>query len=90
MTVREQGERDELTVEIMFAFVTASVLAAVVACALAAPAWLLALDGGPERAVHLTALACAGAAWIWRAASVLHRHARPSPGSATSRGADAA
>ena len=81
MATHSQAERDDMTVEIAFAVVSALFLACVTGAALASPIFLLHLHGAAMRTMLVAAAACAIAVLLWRLARVLwHFDDRPRPG----------
>ncbi|WP_107407895.1 MULTISPECIES: DUF6332 family protein [unclassified Streptomyces] len=76
-----QARRDAATVEIGFAVCTGALLAGALFCLVGAPALLLDLDGGTERAVVAAAWTAATAGFALRVARVLWRFTRAGAGS---------
>ncbi|MER5885901.1 DUF6332 family protein [Streptomyces sp. NPDC001941] len=68
-----RGEKDTATVEIMFALVTASLLAAVVFGIFYAPTLVVGTTTAEGRALLLAGTVAAGLAWVWRVVRVLTR-----------------
>ena len=75
---RGQAERDAITVEIGYALCSAAFAAAVVYGAVAGPALLFELPGGPERTLRVVGAGLAAVLFLARVVSVLVRFRRAS------------
>ncbi|MEU6313099.1 DUF6332 family protein [Streptomyces sp. NPDC047014] len=73
MGSESRWEKDAMTVEIMFALVTAGVLAAAVFGLLVVPALALGVSGAAREKLLVGAGVLAAAAAVWRVARVLLR-----------------
>ncbi|MFC4496131.1 DUF6332 family protein [Streptomyces ovatisporus] len=66
-------DKDAMTVEIVFALVTAAVLAAVVFGAVLALTWALGVSGSADKGVSVAGALLGAAAGLWRLVRVLRR-----------------
>ncbi|SCK33691.1 hypothetical protein H181DRAFT_02761 [Streptomyces sp. WMMB 714] len=66
-------DKDAMTVEIVFALVTAVALAAVVFVAALALAWALGVSGPADKGVSVAGALLGAAAGVWRLVRVLRR-----------------
>ncbi|MFD3700859.1 DUF6332 family protein [Streptomyces sp. NPDC058646] len=73
---RSQAERDETTVEIGYALLSACFLAAVVFAAVAGPVAVWDLSPDVERVLLITGASVAGVLGVLRVVHVLWRHAQ--------------
>ncbi|MEU8955078.1 DUF6332 family protein [Streptomyces sp. NPDC048518] len=69
-------EKDAMTVEIVFALVSASVVGLLVFGAVQAPALIWELPGGADKALRWSGGALGGAAAVWQLVRVLLLHDR--------------